>query len=323
MIKFIGKDEAVALVTGTVIDGFGTTVSVDTVTTCDNYKRVCERYPDFDKKYRSLAADRVMKAGYSISFIVEAGVMVFILFIKEVDKYQANINDIQRSLSVTLNRMTQFGKSHLLLTDISTINTKLSNQILIPAIVHETSMSPDITISFINTNCEEAISDIGDSGMIIKTNEWKQSWMLSQDDVLFAGVLYDLNLICNGIKLSKSRMLTLFKLCNDEGLYSTYTFAKGPYGWYFKEFMMKLSGLINHGILMDAEHFSTSKRTDYRIGPSFQILSELNQKYLFDNRVKIRTISLTVREKLAEIKKETYLKTQEEKGEGNVSTRAF
>lgn len=320
MISFVSSEIAKKVLDEKRHDSIAIPVAVDTVTTCDMYKYICQLYPEFDKTYTDFAGNRDMRPGYSISFVMDDGVMIFLLFVKVIDAYQANLNDIQRALSTTLFRMRQFKKKHLILHNMSTENTKLSNQLLIPSITYEAMLFEDIQVDFINSYKDEVISDYSEKGILLKKNEWKSSWLLMDDDLLIAAIISDLNYIAGGIKLSKSRMLVLFKVCHEEGLYQKYQFVKGPYGWYFKEFMMKLSALINHGILIDAEHFSTSKRTDYRIGPSYYVLSELAKDELFNQRVRIRKIAMAIKTKFAEIKKETYEKQQEK---GDTSFKRF
>ncbi len=308
MIHFIGTD-AVEDCIANKVDSLAIPVAVDTIGTAEPYLSLCTKYPELKQKYEAFANGREMRVGYSISINLDNGLVVFLLFIKIVDKYQANIVDIQKAIHTTLERMGKFGKKSILLHNITTENTKLSDQLLLPSIVYELSLFKDIDTYFINSTNTSIIQTIDEAnGITVFRNSWQSSWLLTEDDILVMAIIADLQGISNGVKLSKSRMLNLYKVCHDNGIYPKSEFTKGEYGWYFKEFMIKLNALLNHGLLIDTERFSTSKRTDYHIGPTFPILLTIAANLFYAKREYIREVAIAIRTRFIEIRKEAYEK---------------
>ncbi len=312
MLNFITSESVADFLNTDKIDSIAIHVSVDTGRNTPIFEAVDKLYPGLGDAYDKYTSDKEMKPGYCVQLFIP-GITIYILFIKVVDKFQANINDINKAIVKMMEMMRKNNKTKLLINNITSDNTKLSDFFTLPMITQELHTT-DIEVWFINGNNSTIISSLDEYGYDIFQDIWKHEWFLTEDDILIVAILNDLALISNGVKLSKSRMMTVYKVCYDNGMIPNVEFTKGEYGWYFKQFMVKVNSLLNHGLLIDTERFSTSKRTDYHIGPSFPVLCLIANKLLKRNKDKIRTVAFAIQQRFYEIKKEQYENQDKDKG---------
>ncbi len=136
----------------------------------------------------------------------------------------------------------------------------------------------------------DVIESLTEDRISYKEDIFQPEWLLTKDDILSIAIIADASIITNGFKLSKSKIMMVYEVCHKHGIFPKIEFKKTEYGLYFKEFYIKLNCLLNHGLLIDADRFS-DKRTDFRIGPLFNIFERVAGGFLAENKVLIRTVA--------------------------------
>ena len=242
-------------------------VALDNLTDNDIFKYHCNLYPELHEAFTNLPHKEYVVGEY-IKLVMNNGDNVYVAIIKKVDKYQAYLFDVTKVLSNIMDTIPEGGG--VIIPNITKETTKLHEAIMIPTIIDHIERN-GITIYFTITDSTftDIVESISDDGIIWKQDSWKSDWMLHDDDIVFVEILHELNHMLHGFKLSKSKLIKCYKVCYDAGMFPKFEFYTTDYGEYFKMFMPKYSSLLNHGLLMNTQHYAkvvegVPARTDLR-----------------------------------------------------------
>jgi len=327
MIHFIKPDEAISTYKEKAIGNMIIPVSLDNMSGGDMFIKMTNMYPELPEVFAKTSEGKTYLPGYSVGLHMNNGDMLYLIIIKSVDKFQAYLLDIVTAIERTVTSLLKEGKdSKVMIPLISSQITKLSDNIVIPAVVQTCNVSDVDMYMVADSECTSLIESFDNGIVTWKPNTWKPDWMLQLDDVLLVDIIHEVNRLTHGFKLAKSKMMMIYEICHEEGMFPKIEFYESTYGKYFKMFMPKYMSLLNHGLLMNTHHYAKivdgkATKSDLRIGYMFPHIKHTANKILLDNASLVQKVALKVRDKYLKQRKESYetYKKMQAEAKDNVS----
>lgn len=298
MIHFIEFSQISSICTEKSVTRFIIPLSADTMKDNKLYKATANKYSDLDALFDlAVGGNKHCTPGDFIKIQVSSGQVIYFIIVKAVDKFQAYIVDTIRALqgvidSVRLELGSVGTTNRILFPMPSSDEMKLSDTLMIPAILDTLNVS-DIEI-FVASNGDHAqyIESMGNT-IYYKRDSWKSDWMLSLDDVILVDIISQVLMLSHNFKLGKSTLVKCYQACNKHGMFSKIEWYATEFGQFFKLFNPKCHGMINHGLLMNVNHYSKQEppRMQLIMGPLFPLLKHLAYTQLYEARPRTTIIA--------------------------------
>jgi hypothetical protein len=255
------------------------------------YKVMSERYPDLDSLFDKAVTDKLSVAGNFIRVQVSSGQIIYFIMIKTIDKFQAYLLNVTKSIrGVTdsiVRELGTEGKTNKVLFPMPTgDDLKLSDSIMIPTICDSLNIKGIEVFIASNGDHEQYIETITDKVIYYKRDSWNNDWMLTTDDILLVDIISQVITLAHNYKLGKSNLVKCYQICNKHGMFGKIEWYQTEYGQFFKLFNPKCHGMINHGLLMNVNHYSKVEppRMSLILGPSFLLLKHLAYTKMYESR---------------------------------------
>jgi len=232
-------------------------VAVDNIRENSYFLSICKEYPELNQKFDELYSGKTLIPGNVFIIPVNEECRVILLVIKTVDRYGAALVDILDCLDQLISLENKFFIKKIVIPVIDFKTSRLADSLAIQPIIDYLSYSAiDVHLMDEEDKLKYFIIDImtlqGKSIVSWKINPLKETRMSSKDDILVMIVLKDLFTRLSRYKMSKSSLVRFYKVFKDNGYFKEVEFYKTDHGEFFKEFMMKMSFMVNHGILFNA-----------------------------------------------------------------------
>jgi len=277
-------------------------IAADTLSDCNLYKSMSQKYSDLDAKFQAVVKDKTYKPGDYIKISLDSGHTIFFIVVRLIEKFQPYINDILLGLDrcmVVIRRELgdNVGKNSVVFILPTGDEIKLSDAIFIPAISDQLNFS-DIDV-FILTACDydQYIDRITENVVYYKFDSWKSDWMLTLDDIMVVDILSLLSVMMHDFKISKTNLIRCYYNCHLNGMFPKLEFYDTEFGKFFRMFLPKSNSLINHGLLLNQHHYSNQepKKFSCVLGPTFPTVRMMAYTQLMTNRSRSLKIAVEVK----------------------------
>lgn len=280
MIHLVDFDSISSVVTDNHISTFIIPVSADAIGESKFYQAMCSKFPELDSKRNSVIGSREIKPGDSYKLRLDSGHTIYLVMFKKVDKFGAYILDVVNALTTTIDHIKL---DHPNLSDCKVLlplppsdETKVSDAMYLPSVFDAIHIK-GLDIFVASAGWEQYVENITESAVYYKRDSWKADWMLTLDDIRFVEILATTIKISHSYKISKTSLVKAYYICNQNGMFPKLEFYDTEFGKFFRMFLVKCTGLTNHGLLMNTQHYSKAEppRFNAIMGPNYPLLKLL------------------------------------------------